>query len=67
MKKEEVKINQMVIDRWWREWGWGRIIDVKKTAFTVNFGNENIKYDYPHAQFLDAVGHLKRTTKKNQT
>lgn len=53
MKREEIKINRMVIDKWWREWGCGRIIDVKKTVFTVNFGNNKIKYDYAHAQFLE--------------
>jgi hypothetical protein len=53
MKREEIKVNRMVIDKWWREWGWGRIIDVKKNVFTVNFGNNNIKYDCAHAQFLE--------------
>jgi len=48
MKKIEVKENSKVVDSWWRDWGVGRITEVKKTVFRVNF-----KYDYPHAQFLE--------------
>lgn len=43
----------MVIDRWWPEWGCGKITDVKKTVFTVDFDGNKLKYDYPHAQFLE--------------
>jgi hypothetical protein len=53
VKREEIKNNCIVIDRWFREYGTGRIIDVKKTVFTIIFGNKTIKYDYAHAQFLD--------------
>lgn len=53
MKKEDIKENTIVVDRWFRELGSGRITNVKKTVFTVVFPNQSIKYDYPHAQFLD--------------
>lgn len=53
MKREEIEINCMVIDRWWKELGCGIIIDVKKTVFTISFENGCIKYDYAHAQFLN--------------
>jgi hypothetical protein len=53
MKREEIKNNLAVTDRWFIEYGTGRITDVKKTVFTVIFGNKTIKYDYAHAQFLE--------------
>ena len=53
MKREEIKNNSIVIDRWFIEYVTGRITNVKKTVFTVIFGNREIKYDYAHAQFLD--------------
>lgn len=60
MKKLDIKKNKFVIDRWFTEWGTGRIIKVLKTVFYVKFSNlqrsDNIlKYDYPHARFLDEV------------
>lgn len=55
MKKSEIKNDCTVIDRWFREYGTGRITNVKKTVFTVIFGDKPIKYDYPHAHFLDIV------------
>ena len=45
MKREEIKNNRIVIDRWFREYGIGRITNVKKTVFTVIFGNREVKYD----------------------
>ena len=53
MEKVEIKNNCLVIDRWFRDYGIGKITNVKKTVFTVIFGNKEIKYDYAHAQFLD--------------
>jgi hypothetical protein len=53
MKRDEVKNNCIVVDRWFREYGTGRITNVKKTIFTVVFCNKEIKYDYAHAQFLE--------------
>jgi hypothetical protein len=53
MKREDIKNNCIVIDRWFREYGTGRITNVKKTVFTVIFGDKEIKYDYAHAQFLE--------------
>jgi hypothetical protein len=53
MKKQDIKENIAVIDRWFPEWGTGRITKVKNTVFTVIFGNKEIKYDYPHARFLE--------------
>lgn len=55
MKREDIKINTLVIDRWFPEDGTGLITDVKKTVFTVNFTNKKVKYDYPHSQFLDKI------------
>lgn len=55
MKREEIKNNCVVIDRWFKEYGSGIITKVKKTVFTVVFGDKIIKYDYAHAQFLDKI------------
>ena len=52
MKREEIKEGVLVMDKWYLEYGVGRIVSVKKTRFTVIFGYNKIRYDYPHAQFL---------------
>jgi len=44
MKRKDIKDSCLVIDRWYIEYGTGRITNDKI-----------IKYDYPHAQFLDEV------------
>lgn len=53
MKKSEIKKGCSVIDRWYMNYGVGKITDVKETVFTVDFDGKEIKYDFPHAQFLD--------------
>lgn len=57
MKKDEIKEGVLVVDRWFTEYGTGVVCNVKKTVFTVDFGGNvgKMKYDYPHAQFLDKV------------
>jgi hypothetical protein len=53
MTREEIKQDTWVIDRWFPHWGSGIITKVKKTVFTVIFNGEEIKYDYPHARYLE--------------
>lgn len=53
MKKNEIKEDLLVRDTWWREWGVGKIKNVKKTVFDVQFGSTVLKFDYAHAQFLE--------------
>lgn len=53
MVKTEIKNGCIIIDRWVPEYGTGRIDNVKKTVFNVIFNNKTVKYDYPHAQFLE--------------
>ncbi len=55
MSPKEIKNNLFVIDRWYPEYGIGKITDMKKTVFTVIFKNKKIKYDYPHAYFLNII------------
>lgn len=57
MKAIDIKDGIVVIDRGFPEYGTGIIQNVKKTVFTVNFSGKigKIKYDYPHAQFLDKI------------
>jgi hypothetical protein len=55
MKRKDIKDGCLVIDRWYIEYGTGKITNVKKTVFNVIFNDKIIKYDYPHAQFLDKV------------
>ncbi len=53
MKRADIQNNVLVLDRWFLEYGTGRITKVRKTVFTVIFGDKEIKYDYAHAQFLE--------------
>lgn len=55
MKKEDIKVGTKVIDRWYKEYGIGEVIDVKKTQFTIAFPEKNIIYDFLHTQFLNKV------------
>ena len=55
MTKDLIKTDCLVVDRWYPELGTGRITKVLKTRFTVLFGDKEIKYDFPHAKFLDKV------------
>lgn len=57
MDKKLISENVQVMDRGYLQYGIGKITNVKKTCFDVNFGYPTgvIPYDYPHAQFLDIV------------
>lgn len=55
MNIDEVKNGCLVIDRWYTHYGTGRIENVKKTVFTVIFGDKEIQYDFAHARFLEVV------------
>ena len=51
MKRDEIKEGVLVTDKMF---GLGKIKDVKKTVFTVEYSKPHgdVKYDYPHARFL---------------
>lgn len=65
MKKEE--IIEKTIDRGYTNLGTGIITNVKKTVFTVVFHSKTIKYDYPHAQFLEKVEPISKKSKFKKT
>jgi hypothetical protein len=54
MLKKEIKINQKVFDRWFIEWGYGIVKEIKKTRVIINFFNKGkISFDNAHLQFLE--------------
>lgn len=59
MKISKLKENDKVIDRWYPEWGIGRVTKVLKTVVYIDFtirGPE--KYDKSHVEnFLERKGH----------
>jgi hypothetical protein len=58
MKYTELKVGLKVKDRWFPEFGTGKITKVLKTYTQVKFANTavNVTYDKGHVQFLDRVG-----------
>jgi hypothetical protein len=61
MKQSEIKKDVCVKDRWWPEWGIGKIIKKLKTRCYIQFStaySNNGKiliYDKDHYQFLQKV------------
>ncbi len=61
MKKSEIQTKLKVIDRWYPDWGIGKVITTSKSRFIVLFNASTDKrkkgftltYDFPHAQFLE--------------
>lgn len=41
-----------VYDRWWPEWGKGRIVQISKGRWRVSFPGKSVVYDKAHLQFL---------------
>lgn len=75
MKMSELKLKMKVEDTWYnnerggdKSWGIGRVVDIKKTKFTVKFsnpdannsGNGLVTYDKSHAQFVRPVKQVKK-------
>ena len=65
MKKSELKVGMLVTDRWFPEWGNGKIIKIMKTRVKIDFNGRIIEldsvkrkhrtYDYDHIQFLEKI------------
>jgi hypothetical protein len=55
MKKDDIIENAIVIDRWYLNYGKGKIVNIKKTVFDVQFPEKTITYDFPHAKFLEKI------------
>jgi hypothetical protein len=67
MKKSELKVGMMVTDRWFPDWGTGKVIKIMKTRVKIDFNGriiltdfDSVKckprtYDYDHVQFLEKV------------
>lgn len=59
MKISKIKIGNKVYDRWYQDWGTGKIVKVLKTRIKIKFDNheEIMTYDFPHAElFLKKKG-----------
>lgn len=50
----DFRINDIVYDRWFLEWGHGRILQILKTRVKVQF-KELVTYDMAHLRFLERV------------
>lgn len=54
MKFEDLKRGMLVEDRWYPDWGTGRVLEVKKTVAKILFCVKGeMKFDKPHTQFLE--------------
>ena len=55
MKFNELKLNQKVYDRWYPDWGVGKVDNILSTRVFVNFPYPKgmMKYDKEHVQFLE--------------
>jgi len=52
MKFEELEVGQKVADRWFPQWGIGKVTILLKTRVVVAFPNMDQTYDKGHVQFL---------------
>ena len=57
MKFEELKKGMKVFDRWFPEWGIGKVTILLKTRVIVAFPNMDQTYDKSHVQFLNEGGY----------
>jgi len=57
MKFEDIKVGQTVSDRWFPEWGIGRVTIVLKTRVIISYPNRSEIYDKGHVQFLVKGGY----------
>ena len=68
MKFSELKVGQKIEDTWYNsdskdDWGIGRVVEVLKTLFRVQFSNKNanntedglVTYSKSHARFVRLV------------
>lgn len=53
MKIDEITVGMKVTDKWFPNWGTGKVITVLKTVVYVDFQSRGkVKYDKSHLQFL---------------
>ena len=52
MKFSELKKGMKVYDRWYPDWGTGKVYDLTKTGVLITFEVTEIAYDKAHVQFL---------------
>lgn len=57
MKRKDLKNKLRVIDRWYRYWGIGTIVRIKKTRTHILFSGsgERISYDDAHLQLIPCL------------
>jgi hypothetical protein len=55
MKRNQIRLNLPVYDRWYIEWGIGRIVKILKTRIHIQFSHKLMKYDNSHLQFLEIM------------
>lgn len=58
MKFNTLKIGEKVSDRWFGEWGTGKVVKLLKTRVYILFQGATVPtvYDKAHVQFLQKVG-----------
>jgi len=51
-----LKLNDKVIDRWFKEWGVGKCVKALKTVWHIKFADGETRiFDKPNLQFLDKI------------
>jgi len=56
MKFSEIEKGMLVRDRWYWDWGYGKVTKKLKTVVFINFsGVGKVTFDQSHVQFLSKV------------
>ena len=56
MKFEDLKVGLKVADRWFPQWGVGKVTILLKTRVVIKFPDGDTTYDKEHVKFLDKGG-----------
>lgn len=59
MKIEDMKRGMFVEDRWFWDWGIGKVMKVLKTIVIINFSVVGrVTFDKNHCQFLERIDNI---------
>lgn len=57
MKFDELKVGLKVADRWFPQWGMGKVTILLKTRVVVKYPDGDTTYDKEHVKFLEKGGY----------
>jgi hypothetical protein len=56
LKFKDIKKNMLVEDKWFYDWGIGKVFKVLKTVVHIHFSNKGmVVFDKSHTQFLKRI------------